>query len=67
MKGTFKLDNPDEMEATLTVTLTVGEWGLVNETLRQRGTSLFGTYLSNLISDLINKAQSEITAEGPGE
>ncbi len=61
MKGTFKLDNPDAMEATMTVTMTLDEWKNLSKRLGQ--TYVLGQDYIKFVYDLIE--ESEFTAEGP--
>ena len=70
VKGTFKLDNPSDMQATMQVTMTVGEWeriakdieaALVQKTLYPC-TRAFRT----LVTDLVDQADETFYAEGDG-
>lgn len=65
MKGTFKLDNPDAMEATMTVTMLIVQWRALNQVIRKGPYHCDANKFNSLVARLIDKAQSEFTAEGP--
>lgn len=63
MKGTFKLDNPDAMEAT--ITMQRNEWASIVRALKRTACWTFaGEQLGQLIKDGLLES-SEFTAEGP--
>lgn len=60
MEGTFKLKDPDKMEATLTMTMTIERWKRLREQLES---SYPSSDLSWLITMLVTKAQKEFAEE----
>jgi hypothetical protein len=66
MKGTFKLDNPDEVYATLTMTMTVGEWRIIKDGLMAGAPQpLVAVEVRNLIRDLLERAGQEFHGKQP--
>jgi hypothetical protein len=54
----FKLDYIDNIPATMTITATIGEWKLIQESLSQwPGTSVLASH----IDDMIEVARKEYT------
>ena len=54
MKTKFKLENPDEMDATLTVTMSLGDWKRLSG---QLSTAWPSSKLEYAIADVLRKAQ----------
>lgn len=60
MRGTFRLVKPDEVEATMTVTMTVTNWKLLRDQMRGKWP---GCDLATLISELVYQAERTLSAE----
>lgn len=64
MRSTFKLDNPDDMQATMTLTMSVKEW---RQLRKQLSDSWPSWDFSRQIGDLIGAAEAHFYAkEEPG-
>lgn len=62
MKTTFRLNNADDMEATLTATMTLGQWKALRAQLPVAAWP--GTDLRAAIYDLIVKADQTFCSGG---
>jgi hypothetical protein len=64
-KAAFGLDNPDDMRATLSLTMTLGDWKKLREQLSN------GTWPSYevgyAIRDVVDKAEKRFTSSPPEE
>lgn len=59
--GKFTIDSPDDMKATMEITMTLSEWKQVRRDLKKPNVSRFypsTESLAKVISDLITKAES---------
>ena len=67
MRGKFAFVNPDELEATLTVTMPIGRWREIRDGLMSRAIpySHHGNELAGLISQMINDAERKFYATAP--
>ena len=61
MKATYQLEDADKMEATLVITMTVGEW---RELTRQQSAAWPSWKFSSLVCDLIAGANEKFRAVG---
>ena len=63
MRGTFKFVSPNDLEASLTITMTIADWRLLKDQLR------FGEQpswqLSQLIGDVVTAAERHFYAVDP--
>lgn len=64
MQSTFKLLNPDDIQAQVTVTMSLGQW---KELRGQIGDAWPGWKFASVISDVINKAEQSFYARAEGE
>jgi hypothetical protein len=55
MRAQFKIDKPDDMTATLTVNMTVGEWKALRNSLK---TDYAGLQFGHLIGDIVTAAEA---------
>jgi hypothetical protein len=67
MQGTFKLDNPEEMQATMTVTMTVKEWTVIHDNLLKGPYHYVEATFRNLVRGLIDTARTMFIDDGSGE
>ena len=58
MRGKFKLDNPDEMQASLTITMSVKQWRDLRDQLDSKWPSV---RLAGFIGGLIRQAEAVIS------
>jgi hypothetical protein len=59
MRSTFKLDNPDDMQATMTLTMSVKEW---RQLRKQLSDSWPSCDFSRQIGDLVRAAEAHFYA-----
>jgi hypothetical protein len=66
MKATYKITDPDSVEATLTITMTIGAWKKLREQIGKGSESMSypNFRVRDLIHDLIQGAQKEFETEG---
>ena len=65
VQGKFSIDSPDSMNATMEITMTIGEWKQVRIDLRKPHTSPYYSATESLrtvISDLIIKSEGTFHA-----
>ena len=62
MKGTFQIEKPDTIAATLTLTLSLGEWQTVQKQLAEKWRWPMST-LSDAITDLVSQATKHFQLE----
>lgn len=60
MKGTFKIQKPEQIEATLNLTMTLADWEILEKQLSERWP---GSDLSRLIHTLRIQIRQELVAE----
>ena len=60
MKGTFRIEKPDNLEASITLTMKMYEWGELKEQLRNKGPS---GHLSEVITSLIDLARIKLQTD----
>ena len=64
MKTQFRIENPDNVQMTLTVTMTAGEW----KTLRDQLQTTYPSWkLSSAISNMVNSATKTFSATTTAE
>lgn len=63
MKAEFKFENTDAVEATLSITMTLGDW----KRLRKQLSSEFGAYPSWKVIGQIDKMIAEVEQRFSGE
>jgi hypothetical protein len=51
MKSTYKIEMPETMSATLTVTMTIGEWQELHRTIEKSDAKYYGP-LANMQTDI---------------
>lgn len=56
MKADLKLTRPDDIEATITMTMTLGQWKLLRAALAEEKHYEPGGRLNTVIEDLIRQA-----------
>lgn len=56
MKASFRITNPDEVEATIAITMTLGEWKLIRAALAEEHLYEPGGKLRGVIEDLVSQA-----------
>lgn len=54
MRTVFKIDSPDQLTATMTINMTVGEWKALRESLK---TDYAGNRFAWKIRDLVSAAE----------
>ncbi len=64
MRGSFKLDNPGEMRATLTLTMTLDDWRKLHGDLRESWPSCD---LRSTIFDLFLQAEKQFYPKAPAD
>jgi hypothetical protein len=66
MKATYKLTDPDSVEATLTVTMTLGNWKKIRQQLYHAKAALAypNFKVREAIDDMIGKAENVFETEG---
>lgn len=62
----FELTHPDDAEATLTLTMTLGEWNNLRATLEKAG-AYPGWRVARVISDMIVSAREHFVASTEGQ
>jgi hypothetical protein len=67
MEGNFQLDNPDEMQATMTLTMNVAQWKRIAEVLKGADYTGPTSELKTLIRKLIDRAYAGFHEESPFE
>jgi len=60
MKGVFKLTEPDGMDASLTITMKIGEWKKLKACITD---SYPGWVVTGMIRDLVIKAEQAFNQE----
>jgi hypothetical protein len=58
MKSMFKLDDPDAADATMTTTMTIGQWRVVRDQITEGKYLHTSACFRDMISDLIKKAEA---------
>lgn len=61
MKASFKINNPDQMECTLSLTMTLGAFKLLRQQTSQ--ISYPGFKVSEAISELVQKAEVQLQSD----
>lgn len=66
MKATYKLTDPDSVEATMTITMTLGNWKKLRDKLAAQPNAMSypNFKLRDVIDDLVKKAQERFETEG---
>jgi hypothetical protein len=62
-RATFKLANPDVMDATMTVTMNIGDWKQLRDQLNATHTAFPAWKLRDAIGDLVRRAEQDFEAE----
>jgi hypothetical protein len=66
IRGVFSLTKPNIAEATLTVTMTVGEWKQVREQISDKWPGwTFAALIGNLIRHAEQSFQEQVESEAP--
>ena len=60
MKAIYKLVNPDEMQASMTITMSISDWKELAEVV---GKDYPGAIFSNMISKLVRDAEQHFYEE----
>jgi hypothetical protein len=63
MKSTFKIERPDDIEVTLTTTMTLREWKQVKQDLA--GNTYAQRCFADSIRDVIARAEQQFAATHP--
>lgn len=61
MKFEFKLSSPDDVEASMTITMTLAQWKVLKRDLSE--SSWASNYMANSIRSLVAKASESFEAE----
>lgn len=64
MKAAWRYNNADDIEATVTITMSLGKWRSLQEAI---GTKYPAWEFANIISDVVRKASALITSEHQAE